>query len=107
MQITGKLAVDQSNKSVFADLLWSKNTWTAMNSNYNYRLYLNATTDYNVNRFYFNIVYTYSKIGLYNLSIDCVNSNVSYQQMININDCKINIYKFRNRKLSYKIFLSQ
>ena len=85
---SGKLAIDQSNtKAVYSDLVLSKGVWLNLNSNFNYRFYLNPLTNFKVNRYYFNIVYTYSSLGLYNLRIQFMNSDVSYQQTINITEC--------------------
>ena len=87
-QTTARLAIDSSG-ATYSDLYWNTNMWSPLSSSSNWRFYLNMT--YNMSQQYyqsqFNIVHTYSSLGLFNFSISINNISI-YEEIANITDCK-------------------
>jgi len=84
-----KLAIDTSTNNTFSDMAWQGTIWADLNPVSNYRFYfktLNYFTSY-VNSF--SIQHKYANIGLYSLSLTFLSSNLTFQQLVNITDCKI------------------
>ena len=91
-QSTGRIAIDTSGNSTYSDLVWQSPIWTKLNSlNTNWRFYLNVLTNFTSYTTTFNLVKTYKSIGLYNLIITFNSSNQTFQQTINVTDCKLKI----------------
>ena len=88
-QITGRIAIDTRNNSSFSDLVWNTTTqWTKLAEFLNWRFYLTPITNYTTYETTFNLVHTYSTVGVYTLTLNFTSSNQSYQQIVNITDCK-------------------
>lgn len=88
-QITGRIAIDTRNNSSFSDLVWNTTTqWTKLAEFLNWRFYLTPITNYTTYETTFNLVHTYSTVGVYTLTLNFTSSNQLYQQIVNITDCK-------------------
>jgi len=89
-QNTGKVAIDITGNASYSDLVWNTTTqWTKLAEFYNWRFYLTPLTNFSTYTNTFNIMHTYSNIGLYNLVITFVSSNATFNQIVNITDCMI------------------
>jgi len=85
----GKLAIDTSQNTTYSDMAWQGTIWAELNLVFNWRFYfktLNNFTSY-VNTF--SIQHQYPSIGLYNLSLNFLSSNLVFEQLVNITDCNI------------------
>lgn len=88
-QITGKIAIDVTTNSTYSDLVWNSTTqWTKLAEFLNWRFYLNPITNYTTYQTIFNLIHSYSNIGIYTLTLNFTSSNLLYQQTVNITDCK-------------------
>lgn len=88
-QITARIAID-TNNSTYSDLVWNTTTqWTKLSEFLNWRFYLNPITNYTTYQTSFNLVHSYSSIGIYTLRLNFTSSNQLYEQIINITDCKL------------------
>lgn len=101
-QTTGVIAVDQSSNSTYSDLVWNSIIWNRLNEFSNWRLYLNAITNYTSYQSQFNLLHTYSSLGIYTLTITYASSNDIFQIPVNITDSNIIIYIFNY--LNYFIY---
>ena len=89
-QLTGRLAVDDSGNASYSDLVWNSTTqWTKLAEFSNWRFYLTTINNFTSYQNTLNIIHSYANIGLYNLTIVFPKSNISYQQIVNITDCKL------------------
>ena len=89
-QLTGRVAIDTTGNASYSDLVWNLTTqWTKLAEFSNWRFYLTTINNFTSYQNTFNIIHSYANIGLYNLTIIFPNSNISYQQIVNITDCKI------------------
>lgn len=107
-QITGKIAIDTVSNSSYSDLVWNTTTqWTKLAEFFNWRFYLVPITNYTTYQSTFNLVHTYSTIGVYTLTLYFNSSNQSYQQIVNITDCKslYSKYKLYNIESNYNIII--
>ena len=102
-QTTGYIALCTAGNSTYSDLAWKNTVWNPLVATSNWRFYLTPTTNFSVYQNSFNILKSYSSvyqnsfniyhsynwIGLYNLSITFVSSNKTFNQIVNITDCKL------------------
>ena len=88
-QTTGRVAIDISGNSTYSDLAWKSPIWSKLSPNSNWRFYLIPLTNFSSYQTNFNIIHAYKSIGLYNLSITFSSSNQTYQQTVNVTDCKL------------------
>ena len=88
-QITGRVAIDISGNSTYSDLAWKSPIWSKLSPNSNWRFYLIPLINFSSYQTNFNIIHAYKSIGLYNLSITFSSSNQTYQQTVNVTDCKL------------------
>lgn len=89
-QISGIIAIDQVNNASYSDLVWNTTTqWTKLAEYLNWRFFLNALTNFTIYETKLNILHTYNRVGIYSLSLYFPSSNQSFQQTVNITDCKI------------------
>jgi hypothetical protein len=86
--LTAQLKVDSSGNASYSDLLWNNNYWSKLNEYSNWRICFNTITNFLSFQTYFNIKHAYNLVGLFNLSINFLSSNISFIQTINITDCK-------------------
>lgn len=87
-QLTGRIAIDTTINSTYSDLVWNTTTqWTKLAEFLNWRFYLNPITNYTTYQTIFNIIHSYSNIGIYTLTLNFTSSNQLYQQIVNITDC--------------------
>ena len=88
-QNTGLVAVDTSNTASYSDLVWNTTTqWTKLAEFSKWRFYLLPLTNFSSYQTSFNILHAYNNIGLYNLEITFASSNQTFNQIVNITDCK-------------------
>ena len=88
IQITGKVAIDTNGNASVSDLQWSTNIWSNLNSNSNWRFYLDTIDNFSSYQNTINVVYPYQSIGLYTISLTFASSGQVFQQTVNITDCK-------------------
>ena len=72
----------------YRDLQWSTNIWSNLNSNSNWRFYLDTVNNFSSYQNTINVVYPYQSIGLYTISLTFASSGQVFQQTVNITDCK-------------------
>ena len=88
-QNTGRIAIDTSGNASYSDLVWNSTTqWTKLAEFSNWRFYLTTINNFTSYQNTLNIIHSYANIGLYTLSLTFLSSNISYQQTVNITDCK-------------------
>jgi hypothetical protein len=88
-QNTAKIAIDTTGNASYSDLVWNTTTqWTKLAEFSNMRFYLTPLTNFSSYQTLFNIMHTYKNIGLYNLAITFASSNETFNQIVNITDCK-------------------
>ena len=87
-QNTGKIAIDNSGTASYSDMALGSTIWNPLSSNSKWRLYLNALTNFSSYQTSFSISHTYNNIGLYNIALTFLSSNVTFYQTVNITDCK-------------------
>ena len=88
-QNTAKIAIDTTGNASYSDLVWNSTTqWTKLAEFSNFRFYLTPLTNFSSYQTSFNIMHTYKNIGLYNLAITFASSNETFNQIVNITDCK-------------------
>ena len=87
-QNTGRVAIDSTGNASYTDLAWQSNIWNRLSSNSNWRFYLMALTNFTSYFTTFNLLHSYKNIGLYNVTLNFLSSNVSFTQTVNITDCK-------------------
>jgi hypothetical protein len=87
-QITAKIAIDTTGNASSSDLQWSTNIWSKLNSNSNWRFYLDTLNNFTSYQNTINVVYPYSTIGLYTISLTFASSGQVFQQTVNVTDCK-------------------
>lgn len=88
-QNSGIVAIDTANNATYSDLVWNITTrWTKLEEYLNWRFYLNALTNFTIYETKLNIVHSYNKIGVYTLSLNFPSSNKTFEQLVNITDCK-------------------
>ena len=88
-QTTGRVAIDISGNATYSDLAWKSPIWSKLSPNSNWRFYLIPLINFSSYQTNFNIIHAYKSIGLYNLSITFSSSNQTYQQTVNVTDCKL------------------
>lgn len=88
-QTTGKVAIDTNGNATYSDLAWYSPLWRKLNPNTNWRFYLTPLTNFSSYQAVINLVHTYKSIGIYNLLITFNSSNETYQQTVNVTDCKL------------------
>ena len=88
-QLTGRVAIDTTGNASYSDLVWNLTTqWTKLAEFSNWRFYLTTINNFTSYQNTLNIIHSYANIGLYTLSLTFLSSNISYQQTVNITDCK-------------------
>ena len=88
-QNTGRIAIDTTGNASYSDLVWNLTTqWTKLAEFSNWRFYLTTINNFTSYQNTLNIIHSYANIGLYTLSLTFLSSNISYQQTVNITDCK-------------------
>jgi hypothetical protein len=89
-QNSGRIAIDTTRNSSYSDLVWNSTTqWTKLAEFSNWRFFLTTINNFTSYQNTLNIIHSYANIGLYNLTIIFPNLNISYQQIVNITDCKL------------------
>ncbi len=89
-QSTGKIALDTTGTALYSDLYWSSATqWTQLDEFSNWRFYLTSLTNFSSLINTLSLSHTYKYIGLYDLTISFEGSTQTFQQIVNITDCKI------------------
>ena len=92
-QNTGRIAIDTTGNASYSDLVWNSITqWTKLEEFSNCRFYLTTINNFTSYQNTLNIIHSYANIGLYNLTIIFPSSNISFQQTINITDCKFLVF---------------
>ena len=87
-QITGKVAIDTTGTAAYSDMSLGSVIWNQLSADSNWRLYLKALTNFSCYTSTFSISHTYKSIGLYNITLTLSSSNDTFQQTVNITDCK-------------------
>jgi hypothetical protein len=88
-QNSGRIAIDTTRNSSYSDLVWNSTTqWTKLAEFSNWRFFLTTINNFTSYQNTLNIIHSYANIGLYKLSLTFLSSNISYQQIVNITDCK-------------------
>ena len=82
------VAIDSNGNATYSDMALGSTIWNPLSSNSKWRLYLNALTNFSSYQTSFSISHTYNKIGLYNIALTFLSSNVTFYQTVNITDCK-------------------
>lgn len=90
-QSIGVIAVDQSGNATYSDLVWQTSIWSKLTEFSNWRIFFNTLSNFTTYQSSFNLVHSYSSIGLYTLSILIRSSNQLFQKQVNITDCKFYI----------------
>ena len=88
-QNTGKVAIDSSGNATYSDLSWQSLIWNPLNPNSKWRFYLTTMNNFTCYMNSISISHTYKAIGLYNLTMTFLSSNQTFQQVVNITDCKL------------------
>ena len=83
-----KLAIDTSTNNTFSDMAWQGTIWANLNPVSNYRFYFKIFNNFTSYVNSFSIQHKYANIGLYSLSLTFLSSNLTFQQIVNITDCK-------------------
>jgi len=81
------VAIDSSGSAMYSDVVWGTNLQN-LSSNSNWRLFLNPFTNFTSYQTSFSISHAYNTIGLYNIILTFLSSNLTFQQTVNITDCK-------------------
>ena len=90
IQVTGQVSIDISGNASVSDLVWNTTTqWTQLAEFSNWRFYLTTINNFTSYVNSFSIQHKYANIGLYSLSLTFLSSNLTFQQLVNITDCKI------------------
>ena len=90
IQVTGIVSIDISGNASVSDLVWNTTTqWTQLAEFSNWRFYLTTINNFTSYVNSFSIQHKYANIGLYSLSLTFLSSNLTFQQLVNITDCKI------------------
>ena len=97
-QVSGKVAIYQSNNDN-SDLVWKSTAWAKLNSKSNWRFYLDTFNNFSSYQNTINVVYPYSSIGLYTISLTFASSGQVFQQTVNVTDCKLQLYILFNSYL--------
>lgn len=85
----GKLAIDTSTNTTYSDMAWQGIIWAEINPISNWRFYFTAMNNFSSYINTFSLKHQYAKIGLYNLSLTFLSSNLVYEQKVNITDCML------------------
>jgi hypothetical protein len=89
IQVTGQVSIDTTGTASYSDLAWNDPTqWTRLSAISIVRFYLTATLNFTSYQTAINVFHSYASIGLYTLSLTFASSNKTFQQIINITDCK-------------------
>lgn len=83
------VAIDTLGESPYSDMIWSANNIYEINTNINWRFYINPLTNFTLYENSFTLVHSYDFIGLYNITLNFMSSNKILVQTINITDCNI------------------
>lgn len=83
----GRVAVDQSGNAFYSDIAW-KPYLERLNGFSLDRFYLRQITNFTSYQATINLYHTYSQAGLYPISITTISSNQTFENIINITDCK-------------------
>lgn len=87
-QNTSRIAIDTTGSATNSDFVYQSPIWTKLNTANNWRFYLNPLTNISIYQTTFSLTKTYKSIGVYNLVITFNSSNQTFQQTVNITDCK-------------------
>jgi hypothetical protein len=91
----GKLAIDTSSNTTYSDMAWFSvygEIWAKIDSSANWRFYFTTMNNFSSYINTFSLKHQYATIGLYNLSLTFLSSNLVYEQIVNITDGLI-LYK--------------
>lgn len=88
-QNTSRIAIDTSGSATYSDFVFQTPIWTKLNRANNWRFYLNPLTNNTNYQTTFSLTKSYKSIGVYNLVITFNSSNQTFQQTVNITDCKL------------------
>ena len=87
--MTAQLAIDSSTNCSYSDLVWQDTIWSKLNNNMNWRIYFDTINNFLSYQTSFNLIHSYSWIGLYNLTITIVSTNATFAQIVNVTDGEI------------------
>jgi hypothetical protein len=82
------VAIDSNGNATYSDMVLGSTIWNPLSSTSNWRLYLNALTNFSSYQTSFSISHAYNFIGLYEIALTFLSSNVTFYQTVNITDCK-------------------
>ena len=88
----GKLAIDTSSNTTYSDMAWQGIIWAELNPISNWRFFFTTMNNFSSYINIFSLKHQYATIGLYNLSLTFLSSNLVYEQIVNITDGLI-LYK--------------
>jgi hypothetical protein len=92
-QGTGLVAIDVTGNATYSDLVWNTTQqWTKLAEFSNLRFYLTPLYNFTSYQNTLNVLHSYANIGLYTLSLTFLSSNKTFQQIVNITDCKYFVY---------------
>lgn len=86
-QITGKIAIDKISNSTYSYMVLISGNYFKLSETSNWRFYLNAVTSFSSYQRSLIITYTYSYIGLFDLSLTFLSSNTTYHYPAYITQC--------------------
>ena len=85
----GKLAIDTSSNTTYSDMAWQGIIWAELNPISNWRFFFTTMNNFSSYINTFSLKHQYATIGLYNLSLTFLSSNLVYEQIVNITDCML------------------
>lgn len=83
----GSVAIDQSGFASFCDIGW-KNYLERIDSQYNYRFFLNPLSNFSVYESAISLYHSYSQAGSYNILFNFPSSSKKILKTVNITNCK-------------------
>jgi len=88
-QNSGYIALYTAGNATYSDMAWNTSIWTNLVATSNWRFYLTPTTNFSVYQNSFNLYHSYNWVGLFNLSMIFLSSNISFIRIVNVTDCKL------------------
>jgi hypothetical protein len=86
------VAIDSNGNAKYSDMVLGSTVWNPLSSTSNWRFYLTTKTNFSSYQTCFSISHIYNIIGLYNIALTFLSSNVTFNQIVNITDCKIFLF---------------
>ena len=87
-QTSAYVALNTAGNATYSDMAWQSSVWNKLFATSNWRFYLTPITNFSSYTNNFNLVHTYTNVGLYSISLTFLSYNQTFTQTVNITDCK-------------------